>query len=108
MLADLGGERLTKVATGDELCGQEQSFGNWAKSVFEIACDVFCIGDELNLTEVMKSATLKPMNWSIDYVKLEPTHNVTPNTRKGKQLILTWHMTPLCIAHFFGKLLPIY
>ncbi|XP_054155441.1 nitric oxide synthase, salivary gland-like [Oppia nitens] len=72
ILADLGGERILKVGTGDELCGQEQSFGDWAKMVFEVACDVFCISDELNLKEVMKSATLKPLQWSKSNVKLVP------------------------------------
>lgn len=29
MLAELGGERISKVATGDELCGLEQAFNDW-------------------------------------------------------------------------------
>lgn len=70
MLTDLGGERIVKLGTGDELCGQEQSFADWAKTAFEEACDVFCLSDELNLKEVMKSATLKPLLWSKDNVKL--------------------------------------
>lgn len=40
--------------------------------VFEVACDVFCIGDELNLKEVLNSATLKPTAFTIDNVRLEP------------------------------------
>ena len=72
MLADLGGERILKAGTGDELCGQEQSFGDWAKQAFEVSCDCFCISDDLNLKEVMKSATLKPLLWSRDNAKLVP------------------------------------
>jgi nitric-oxide synthase len=77
MLADLGGERILKVATGDELCGQEQSFGEWAKRAFEVACDVFCVSDDLNLSEVMKTATLKPLQWSKENVKLVPFNGIT-------------------------------
>ncbi|CAB1320161.1 unnamed protein product, partial [Coregonus sp. 'balchen'] len=42
---ELGGERILRMGEGDELCGQEESFRNWAKKVFKAACDVFCIGD---------------------------------------------------------------
>ena len=72
MLAELGGERISRCATGDELCGQEQAFNDWSKKVFEDACEVFCIGDEMNLSEVMKSATMKPAAFSADNVRLEP------------------------------------
>ncbi|CAG2103052.1 unnamed protein product, partial [Medioppia subpectinata] len=77
MLSELGGERILKVGSGDELCGQEQSFGDWASIAFEVACDVFCISDDLNLKEVMKSATLKPQIWSKDNVKLVPYYGNT-------------------------------
>ncbi|RWS08551.1 nitric oxide synthase: salivary gland-like protein, partial [Dinothrombium tinctorium] len=72
MLAELGGERIARMSTGDELCGQEQSFTQWAKSVFEIACDVFCIGDELDVNDLTKATTIKPMVWSKENVKLVP------------------------------------
>uniref|UniRef100_A0A8C7JJA1 nitric-oxide synthase (NADPH) n=1 Tax=Oncorhynchus kisutch TaxID=8019 RepID=A0A8C7JJA1_ONCKI len=45
LLEELGGERILRMGEGDELCGQEESFRNWAKKVFKAACDVFCIGD---------------------------------------------------------------
>lgn len=32
----LGADRICKLAEGDELCGQEESFRQWAKTVFEV------------------------------------------------------------------------
>lgn len=71
VLAELGGERITKLGTGDELCGQEQSFNEWATESFGQAADVFCLTDELDMGEVMKRATQKPMLWSKENVLLE-------------------------------------
>lgn len=36
LLGDLGGERIHDVATGDEMCGQDQAFRKWASSVFNV------------------------------------------------------------------------
>ena len=36
ILGELGGERLMKMATGDEICGQEQAFRKWAPEVFKV------------------------------------------------------------------------
>lgn len=36
ILGELGGERLTKIAYGDEMCGQEQAFRKWAPEVFKV------------------------------------------------------------------------
>lgn len=36
VLGELGGERLTKVAYGDEMCGQEHAFRKWAPEVFKV------------------------------------------------------------------------
>lgn len=36
LLGELGGERLLKLATGDEMCGQEQAFKKWATDVFRV------------------------------------------------------------------------
>lgn len=71
VLAELGGERVSRLGTGDELCGQEQSFNEWATQVFEQAAEVFCLTDDLDMNEVMKRATLKPLLWSKDNVRLE-------------------------------------
>ncbi|XP_074603415.1 nitric oxide synthase isoform X1 [Brevipalpus obovatus] len=72
VLGELGGERIHRLGTGDELCGQEQSFNQWSKDVFARACEVFCIWDEINLNDVMKTAVMKPKSWSIQNCKLVP------------------------------------
>lgn len=36
ILGELGGERLTKIAYGDEMCGQEHAFRRWAPEVFKV------------------------------------------------------------------------
>ena len=71
VLAELGGERVTRLGIGDELCGQEQSFNEWTTQVFGQACDVFCLTDDLDMNEVMKRAMLKPLLWSKESVRLE-------------------------------------
>lgn len=48
-LEELGGERILEMGEGDELCGQEDSFRVWAKAVFKVACDTFCVGDDIDL-----------------------------------------------------------
>lgn len=37
LLGDLGGERIHDLATGDEMCGQDQAFRKWASSVFNVS-----------------------------------------------------------------------
>ncbi|XP_062705352.1 nitric oxide synthase isoform X1 [Aedes albopictus] len=51
ILGELGGERLMKMATGDEICGQEQAFRKWAPEVFKIACETFCLDPEETLSD---------------------------------------------------------
>jgi len=46
-LGELGAERILKCACGDELCGQEKAFNEWSAQVFRVACDVFCLTDQL-------------------------------------------------------------
>lgn len=102
MLADLGGERLTRLGMGDELCGQEQAFNEWSRKVFRESGEVFCIGDEVNMTEVLSSASLKRTTWSPDDVRLVPTDKeidirsclATGSNRKVVQLTLE-SVTPL-------------
>ncbi|KAJ8975785.1 hypothetical protein NQ317_005167, partial [Molorchus minor] len=45
VLGELGGERLLKLATGDEMCGQDQVFRKWAAQIFQVACETFCFDD---------------------------------------------------------------
>lgn len=42
ILGELGAERLIKIAYGDEMCGQENSFREWAPEVFKV-CILFTI-----------------------------------------------------------------
>ncbi|KRT82107.1 hypothetical protein AMK59_3120, partial [Oryctes borbonicus] len=67
LLLELGGERLLKMACGDEMCGQEQAFKKWAPEIFRVACETFCLDDDDALmeatitlqTENLTSATVK-------------------------------------------------
>ncbi|KAL7050858.1 hypothetical protein ACKWTF_004249 [Chironomus riparius] len=43
LLGELGGERLMKIVLGDDLCGQEHEFRNWACNVFKKSCEAFCL-----------------------------------------------------------------
>ncbi|XP_076549445.1 nitric oxide synthase isoform X3 [Osmia lignaria lignaria] len=55
LLGELGGERLLKLAQGDEMCGQEQAFRKWAADTFTVACETFCLDDDDTLLEVALS-----------------------------------------------------
>ncbi|CAH2074437.1 unnamed protein product, partial [Iphiclides podalirius] len=55
LLGDLGGERIHDVATGDEMCGQDQAFRKWASSVFNVACETFCLDDDETLQEAKRA-----------------------------------------------------
>ncbi|KDR21429.1 nitric oxide synthase, salivary gland isoform X2 [Zootermopsis nevadensis] len=61
LLGELGGERLLKLAQGDEMCGQEQAFRKWAPVVFSVACETFCLDDDdtfLEATLALRSPML--------------------------------------------------
>lgn len=68
LLGELGGERLIKLATGDEMCGQEQTFHEWAPEVFKIACETFCLDTDEKLYDT--SIILKPDNYTVDTLRL--------------------------------------
>lgn len=55
LLGELGGERLLRLAQGDEMCGQEQAFRKWAADTFAVACETFCLDDDETLLEVALS-----------------------------------------------------
>ncbi|CAH1105275.1 unnamed protein product [Psylliodes chrysocephalus] len=55
LLGELGGERLIKLSTGDEMCGQEQAFKKWASQAFKVACDTFCLDDDGTFLEATMS-----------------------------------------------------
>ncbi|RWS27093.1 nitric oxide synthase: salivary gland-like protein [Leptotrombidium deliense] len=90
MLSDLGGERISKLATGDELCGQEQSFSEWRKEVFKVACETFCINDEIDVGEVTRDQTIKPQ-WTKESCKLQPLpKNTVISVSKGENF---WYLS---------------
>ncbi|CAG7730913.1 unnamed protein product [Allacma fusca] len=63
LLGELGGERLMKLTSGDELAGQDQAFRTWATEIFQIACDAFCLDCDKNMAEIsaaLKADTLSP------------------------------------------------
>ncbi|XP_018567945.1 nitric oxide synthase, salivary gland isoform X2 [Anoplophora glabripennis] len=65
LLGELGGERLLKLATGDEMCGQEQAFRKWAQQIFQVACETFCLDDDdafLEATMSLQSESLTAQN----------------------------------------------
>ncbi|XP_075424220.1 nitric oxide synthase 1 isoform X2 [Ascaphus truei] len=63
LMEELGGERIMKMGEGDELCGQEESFRTWAKKVFKAACEVFCVGDDVNIEKANNSLISNDRSW---------------------------------------------
>lgn len=76
VLGELGGERLTKISYGDEMCGQEQAFRVWAPNVFKIACETFCLDED----EQYSCATLalQGESMTIDNVRLVSVDEIVP------------------------------
>ncbi|KAF6206870.1 hypothetical protein GE061_018106 [Apolygus lucorum] len=72
LLGELGGERLMKLTTGDEMCCQEGAFKKWAPEVFKLACDTFCLDDEtfLEATSVLQSEAITAA--SVRFVESTP------------------------------------
>ncbi|XP_033173190.1 nitric oxide synthase isoform X2 [Drosophila mauritiana] len=73
ILGELGGERLLRVAYGDEMCGQEQSFRKWAPEVFKLACETFCLDPEESLSDA--SLALQNDSLTVNTVRLVPSVN---------------------------------
>ncbi|XP_047348938.1 nitric oxide synthase, salivary gland isoform X3 [Vespa velutina] len=73
LLGELGGERLMRLAQGDELCGQEQAFRKWAADTFMVTCETFCLDDNDTLLEValsLGSEALTPT--TVRFIEAEP------------------------------------
>ncbi|CAH1168649.1 unnamed protein product [Phyllotreta striolata] len=68
LLGELGGERLMKLSTGDEMCGQEQAFKKWASQAFKVACDTFCLDDDGTISEA--TMTLQSESLTANNVRL--------------------------------------
>ncbi|CAL1539173.1 unnamed protein product [Lymnaea stagnalis] len=75
ILEELGAERIFDVGTGDELCGQEQSFRTWAEGVFTAACETFCLGDDVNINEATGALNNSDHSWSHNKVRIMPVDN---------------------------------
>ncbi|XP_055327334.1 nitric oxide synthase-like protein [Paramacrobiotus metropolitanus] len=63
-LNKLGAECILPIHTGDELCGQDQSFKKWAPEVFRMACDVFCLGDDVNMADAKAAFFQGDSSWT--------------------------------------------
>lgn len=74
VLADLGAQRFTKLGTGDELAGQEQSFSEWTAEAFKQACESFELTNKVDMSNVLKRIIQKSAKWSRKNVKLEPIY----------------------------------
>uniref|UniRef100_A0A665TIZ0 Nitric oxide synthase n=1 Tax=Echeneis naucrates TaxID=173247 RepID=A0A665TIZ0_ECHNA len=73
LFEELGGERILRMGEGDELCGQEESFRTWAKKVFKAACDVFCVGDDVNIEKANDSLISNDRSWKKSKFRLTYT-----------------------------------
>nr|QCX35686.1 Nitric Oxide Synthase 1 [Nautilus pompilius] len=72
ILSELGGERIFQMVEGDELCGQEESFKNWAQGVFKAACDTFCLQDDVNIQAATGALLSTDFSWSLGKFRLTP------------------------------------
>uniref|UniRef100_UPI00358E0407 nitric oxide synthase 1 n=1 Tax=Myxine glutinosa TaxID=7769 RepID=UPI00358E0407 len=72
MLEELGGERILTISEGDELCGQQLAFCCWAQKAFQAACDVFYVGDEMNMETATGPLTPAGQVWSKHHFQLVP------------------------------------
>lgn len=70
LIADMDGERILALGEGDELSGQEESFRTWAKAVFSAACEVFCVGKDVNMQEANASLQTNELSWAPDKFRL--------------------------------------
>jgi nitric oxide synthase oxygenase domain/subunit/sulfite reductase alpha subunit-like flavoprotein len=48
LLDELGGERIHPLGEGDELCGQEESFRDWAKHCYDSSCKYYNLDPNLS------------------------------------------------------------
>lgn len=104
ILGELGGERLMKLTTGDDLCGQEQEFRKWACEVFKMSCEAFCL-DMNEMTDAsisLKCETLTKENTRFQVIHdpdipintlLSKYHNKRVQTCKVKKTPINLHGT---------------
>lgn len=91
LLGDLGGERIHDLATGDEMCGQDQAFRKWASGVFNVSCETFCLDDDETLQEAKRAlGTVALSEETVRFAPPEvrpPTLQVALKTALNKKFI---------------------
>nr|CBV37021.3 nitric oxide synthase [Stramonita haemastoma] len=75
IMMELGAECIQPIAEGDELCGQEQSFRTWAEAVFTAACETFCLGDDVNISEATGALSNTDHSWTPNRFRITPLDN---------------------------------
>lgn len=75
ILGELGAECIHPTVEGDELCGQEESFRNWAEEVFKAACETFCLGDDINISEATGALSGTDHSWTPNRFRITPVEN---------------------------------
>ncbi|KAK3768095.1 hypothetical protein RRG08_004637 [Elysia crispata] len=74
-MRELGAESICRMGEGDELCGQEQSFRQWAEEVFKAACDTFCLGDDVNFSEATGALSNNDNTWKPNKFRISTVDN---------------------------------
>uniref|UniRef100_A0A8C1PH02 Nitric oxide synthase n=1 Tax=Cyprinus carpio TaxID=7962 RepID=A0A8C1PH02_CYPCA len=101
LFEELGGERILRMGEGDELCGQEESFRTWAKKVFKAACDVFCVGDDVNIEKANDSLISNDRSWKKS--KFRMTYTAEAPTLTQGTLLLNIHKKKVYGAKFLMR-----
>lgn len=109
LLGELGGERLLRLAQGDEMCGQEQAFRKWAHDTFAVACETFCLDDDETLLEVALSLGADAVSAStVRFVEADPQPLAKALSKCHNRNVTTCNMlrkTNLSSIHSGGKTL---
>ncbi|XP_063410256.1 nitric oxide synthase, inducible-like [Mytilus trossulus] len=62
----LGASRIHAIGEGDELSGQEISFRDWAKNVYQVSCNHFKVGNKQGLNDAADVLAKSDMTWRPD------------------------------------------
>ena len=63
MINSLGGMRINKIMEGDELCGQEESFRQWAEETFKVRRSSMLVNDRCDFLGCFGNTTLVLFRW---------------------------------------------
>uniref|UniRef100_A0A8C1PKT9 Nitric oxide synthase n=1 Tax=Cyprinus carpio TaxID=7962 RepID=A0A8C1PKT9_CYPCA len=116
LFEELGGERILRMGEGDELCGQEESFRTWAKKVFKAACDVFCVGDDVNIEKANDSLISNDRSWKkskfrMTYTAEAPTltqalYSIHKKKVYGAKFLMRQNLQSARSKYVFANILP--